>query len=117
MEIILFRVTWHGVLLSFAGHLQSPEIKLVSVTFPRDFGQNIFVVIVTKSTAKFIVIHILFGLPLAPHGCDVFGFLELELAVGRVPLPADDVLIAGAIEELQEELPQLQVTIFFVREK
>ena len=38
----------HRVLLSLARAFDGKEVKLVSVAFPRDFRENIFVVIIPK---------------------------------------------------------------------
>ena len=48
MEVILFGVGGHWVLLSLARALEGMEVKLVSVAFPRDFCENIFIIIIPE---------------------------------------------------------------------
>ena len=48
MEVILLGVGGHRVLLSLARALEGMEVKLVSVAFPRDFCENIFIIIIPE---------------------------------------------------------------------
>lgn len=61
-----------------------------------------------ESAAEFVVIHVGFGLPLAPAPGDLVGVGELEFAIGALPSDAGGV---GRIrEELQQKLPQLDLS-------
>lgn len=64
-----------------------------------NFRHNVFVIIVSKSAAEFVVVHVGLTLPLAPLPGDVVGIEELELAVHS--LPRDRRVVRSIGQELE----------------
>lgn len=87
---------------------ESLEVKFVSVSLAMDFGHDVFVVIISQSSAKLVVVHVGLVFALAPLSGDLVGIHELEFAVGAFPSDASRVLGVG--QELEEELPQLDLS-------
>ena len=86
---------------------QGVEIKLVSVTLPVNFLHDVLVVVITESPAHLVVVHVGLRLPLSPPPRHLVGVGHLELAGSALP---GDVLHGGGVgEELQQELPQLDL--------
>ena len=64
------------------------EIELVSVSLAVNFAHNVFVVVVSKGSRQLVVVHVGFGLPLAPSfGCFV-RVDDFEFSRGALPLNA-----------------------------
>ena len=119
VELWVVVVTGHKeILLVFVGRgvgrrwlhgLSEPcKVKLVGIAFPVHLGHNVLIVVVSQRAAEFVVVHVGFGLPLAPAACHLIRVHELKLAVGS--LPQDTVDVTAVREKLQEELPQLDLT-------
>lgn len=87
---------------------ESLEVKFVGVSLAVDFGHDVLVVIVSQSSAKLVVVHVGFVFALAPLSGDFVGIHEFEFAVGAFPSDASGVLGVG--QELEEELPQLNLS-------
>ena len=87
---------------------KSDEIKLVGVSLALDLRHDVLVVVVSEGTAQLVVVHVWFALPLPPAAGDLVGVGQLELAVCTLPGDASAVGTVG--EELQEELPQLDLS-------
>lgn len=86
---------------------QAVEIKLVGVSFAVDFGHDVFVVVVAQRPAQLVVVHVGFAFALPPAPGHLIRVDELELSVGALPRDARHV---GAVrEELQQELPELNL--------
>ena len=83
---VLVRTVWT---LSLTGRHQGVEIKLVGVSLAVDLGHNVLVVVVPQGPAHLVVVHVRFGLPLAPFPRHLVRVRELELPAGS--LPGDDV--------------------------
>jgi len=86
---------------------QAVEIKLVGISLAVDFGHDVFVVIIAQRPAQLVVVHVGFALALPPAPSHLIRVDELELAVGS--LPADARHVGAVREELQQELPQLNL--------
>ena len=67
---------------------KSLEVEFVSVSLAVDFGHDVFVVIVTERTAKFIVVHVWFVFAFSPPTCDLIGVGQFEFAI--VAFPGDE---------------------------
>ena len=87
---------------------ESLEVKFVGVSLAVDFGHDVLVVIVSQSSAKLVVVHVGFVFALTPLSGDFVGIHEFEFAVGAFPRDASGVLGVG--QELEEELPQLNLS-------
>ena len=83
------------------------EVKLVGVALAVHLGHYVLVVIVAKRTGHLIVVHVWLGLALSPLARDLIRVSEFELAASA--LPGNNVGISGVGEELQQELPQLNL--------
>lgn len=91
---------------------QAVEIKLVGVSLAVDFGHDVFVVIVAQRPAQLVVIHVGFAFTLPPAPGHLVRIDELELSVGALPGDAGHVGAVG--EELQQELPELDLPTPFL---
>lgn len=83
------------------------EVELVGIALPVHFGHDVLVVVVAEGPAEFIVVHIGLALPLPPAPRHLVGVRHLELPVGTFPGDAAGVGAVG--EQLQQELPQLDL--------
>lgn len=83
------------------------EIELVGVALAVDFGHDVLVVVVAQRPAQLVVVHVGFAFALPPAPSHLVRVDELELAVGSLPGDARHVGAVG--EELQQELPQLDL--------
>lgn len=84
------------------------EVELVGVALAVHLGHDIFVIIVAQRTAQLVVVHVGLALPLPPAPRHLIGVCHLELAVGA--LPGDAASVGAVRQELQKELPQLDLT-------
>ena len=84
------------------------EVELVGIALAVHLGHDIFVIVVAQCTAQLVVVHVGLALTLTPAPCHLVRVRHLELAIGALPGNAASV---GAVrQELQEELPQLDLT-------
>lgn len=60
-----------------------------------------------QGAAELIIVHVGLGFALAPPPRHLVGVRQLELPVGT--LPGDAAGVAGVTQQLQEELPQLNL--------
>ena len=93
--------------LRLASLHQSVKVKLVGVPFPVHLGHNVLIVVVPQGPAHLVVVHVGLALPLTPAPRHLVRVGELELARGS--LPRDDARVRGVRQELQQELPQLDL--------
>lgn len=84
------------------------KVKLVGVALPVHLGHDVLVVVVAQCTAQLIVVHVGLALALAPAPGHLVRVGHLELAVGA--LPRDAARVGAVRQELQQELPQLDLT-------
>lgn len=84
------------------------EVELVGVALAVHFGHDIFVVVVAQRTAQLVVVHVGLALALTPAPRHLIRVRHLELAIGS--LPGDTTGVGAVRQELQEELPQLDLT-------
>lgn len=101
----VWRVFVHGRLrgMRLESLSNSVEIKFVGVALTMNLSHNIFIIVVAKRTAEFVIVHVRFAFPLPPASSHFVGVGHLELPVGA--LPGDAVGIGAVREELQQELP------------
>lgn len=86
---------------------QAVEIKLVGIPLAVDFGHDVFVVVVAQRPAQLVVVHVGFAFALPPAPSHLVRVDELELAIGA--LPGDARHVGAVREQLQQELPQLNL--------
>ena len=99
----------HGMNLLRTVSQQALEItdEPVDVTFPPSFENDVLVVVISETSRQFLVVHLRFVLPDAPPSRHLVRIRHLELpAVAR---PADEGLAGLVRQELQQELPQLDL--------
>lgn len=83
------------------------EVKFVSIPLAVHFGHNVLIVVVSEGPAQLVIIHVGLAFPLPPAPGHLIGVRHFELPVG--PLPGDAAGVGAVREELQEELPQLDL--------
>lgn len=84
------------------------EVELVGITLAMHFGHDVLVIVVAQCAAQLVIVHVGLAFALAPAPRDFVRVGHLELAVG--PLPGDAASVGAVRQELQEELPQLDLT-------
>ena len=72
------------------------------------FGHDVLVVVVAESAREFVVVHVGLRLAFAPFARNLVGIDELELAVRA--LPTDYARVRRVRQQLEQELPQLDLT-------
>ena len=87
---------------------QSGEVELVRVPLSVHLRHDVLVVVVAQRAAQFVVVHVRLVFSLAPPSGHLVGVDHLELSVR--PLPLDAVRVDAVREQLQQELPQLDLT-------
>lgn len=87
---------------------QSLEVELVRVALAVHFGHDVLVVVVSQGPAQLVVVHVGFTLAFAPAPGHFVRVGQLEFAVGS--LPRDAVGVATVRQQLQQKLPQLDLT-------
>lgn len=100
----------HGGLggMGLQGLGDAVEVELVGVALAVHFGHDVLVVVVAQGSAQLVVVHVGFALAFAPAPCHLVWVRHLELSVGSFPGDAAGVGAVG--QELQQELPQLDLT-------
>ena len=83
------------------------EVELVGVALAVHLGHDVLVVVVAQGAAQLVVVHVGLALALAPALGHLVGVGHLELAVGS--LPGDDAGVVAVGQQLQQELPQLDL--------
>lgn len=84
------------------------EVEFVGVALAVNLSHNIFIIVVAKRTAEFVIVHIRLAFPLPPAPSHFIRVSHLEFTIGA--LPGDAVGVRAVREELQQELPQLYLT-------
>ena len=93
--------------LGFALSQHALQVELVGEALARYFRQYHLVVVVPDGAAHLVVVHVGLVLALAPAPRHLVGVEHAELTA-RV-LPADEESVGGVCEQLQDELPQLDL--------
>lgn len=103
------RVLVHGRLSGvwLQGLSDAVEVKFVGIPLAVHFGHNVFIIVVSEGPAQLVVIHVGLAFPLPPAPGHLIGVRHFELPVG--PLPGDTAGVRAVGEELEEELPQLDL--------
>lgn len=83
------------------------EVKFVGVALAVHLSHDVLVVVVAQSAAQLVVVHVGLALALAPALGHLVRVSHLELAVGA--LPSDDAGVVAVGQQLQQELPQLDL--------
>lgn len=83
------------------------EVKLVGVTLAVHLSHDVFVIVVAQGTTQLVIVHVGLALALAPALGHLIRVGHLELAVGA--LPGDDAGVVAVRQQLQQELPQLNL--------
>lgn len=83
------------------------EVKFVGIPLAVHFGHNVFVIVVSQGPAQLVIIHVGLAFPLPPAPGHLIGVRHFELPVG--PLPGDTAGVGAVGEQLEEELPQLDL--------
>lgn len=89
------------------GLRQALEVELVGVALAVHLLHDVLVVIVPERAAQLVVVHVRLALPLAPLPGHLVRIQELELAVAALPADAARVRLVG--EQLEQELPELNL--------
>ena len=84
------------------------EVELVCIALAMHLGHDVFVIIVAQRSAKLVIVHVGLALPLAPTPCHLIRVCHLEFTISA--LPGDTAGIGAVRQELQEKLPQLDLT-------
>ena len=87
---------------------QSGEVELIGVALTVDLRHDVLVVVVSQGPTQLVVVHVRLVLALAPALRHFVRVDHLELAVG--PLPLDARHVVAVREQLEQELPQLDLT-------
>ncbi len=99
------RPFWRMVLVGLGDTL---EIEFVCIAFAMHLGHDVLVIVVAEGPAELVIVHIRLALSLPP----ALGYLvwvgHLEFSVSA--LPGDDGGIVAVRQQLQQELPQLDLT-------
>lgn len=85
----------------------SLEVKFVGVALAVHLSHDVLVVVVAQGATQLVVVHVGLALALAPALGHLIGVGHLELAVGA--LPGDDAGVVVVRQQLQQELPQLDL--------
>lgn len=83
------------------------EVEFVGIPLAMHLGHDVLVVVVAQGAAELVVVHVGLAFPLAPAPRHLVGVRHLELAVGA--LPGDAVGVGAVRQQLQQELPQLDL--------
>lgn len=90
------------------GGLREPlKVELVGVPFSVHLLHDILVVVVPKRPTELVVVHVGLALPLAPLARHLVRVEQLELAIATLPADARGVCLI--CEQLEQELPQLDL--------
>lgn len=84
------------------------EVELVGVALAVHFGHDVLVVVVAQRPAQLVIVHVGLTLAFAPSPRHLVGIRHLELTVG--PLPGDAAGVVAVRQQLQEKLPELDLT-------
>ena len=87
---------------------QSGEVELVRVLLAVHFGHDVLVVVVAQSATQFVVVHVRLALAFTPASSDLVWVSHLELT--RRAFPRYTRRVAGIGQQLQQKLPQLDLT-------
>lgn len=66
----------------------SVEIKLVGVALAVNLSHNVFIIVVAKRTAEFVIVHVRLAFPLSPAPSHFVRVSHLELPIGALPCDA-----------------------------
>lgn len=84
------------------------EVELVGIAFAMHFRHDIFVIVVAQRTAQLVIVHVGLALTLTPSSRHFIWICHFKLAIG--PFPSDAPCIGTVGQELQKELPKLDLT-------
>lgn len=84
------------------------QVELVGEALARHLGQDHLVVVVADSATHLIVVHVGLVLALAPPSGNLVRVEHTELTCAV--LPADEQGVVGIGQQLQDKLPQLDLT-------
>ena len=87
---------------------QAGEVELVGVALAVHLRHDVLVVVVTQGATQLVVVHVRLVLALAPALRHLVRVDHLELAVRALPLDARHVVAVR--QQLEQELPQLDLT-------
>lgn len=87
---------------------QALKIELVGVPLAVHLLHDVLVVVVPECPRQLVVVHVGFALSFAPLSGDLIRVEQLELAVPALPADAGRVGLVG--QQLEQELPQLNLT-------
>ena len=93
----------------YAGYLTTYTPASLVIENVAYLGNHIPIVVIPERAAQFLVVHAGFVLALAPHLGHHLGVVEFELAV--VPDPLNHLAAVLVRQQLQQELPQLDLTV------
>lgn len=83
------------------------EVKFVGVALSVHLSHDVLVIVVAQSAAQLVIVHIGLALALTPALGHLVRVSHLELTVGA--LPGDDAGVVAVRQQLQQELPQLDL--------
>lgn len=96
---------WRMVLVGLGDAL---EIEFVCITLAVHLGHDVLVIVVAEGTAELVIVHVRLAFSLPPALGHLIWVGHLEFSVRA--LPGDDGRIVAVRQQLQQELPQLDLT-------
>ena len=98
------------VFFTFTG----PSFLVISASLRHrtHLGHDVLVVVISKRAAEFVVVHVRFALAFSPASSDLVRINQLELA--RCTVPRDARSVPGVGQQLQQELPQLDLSATYI---
>lgn len=64
------------------------EIKFVGIALAVNLSHNVFIIVVAKCTAEFVIVHVRLAFPLSPAPSHFIRVGHLELSIGALPCDA-----------------------------
>lgn len=102
---ILVHWWFSGVRLESLGNAM--KVKFVGIPFAMHFGHNVLIIVVSEGSAQLVIIHIGLAFAFSPAPCHFIRVRHLEFPIG--PFPCDTAGVGTVRQQLEEELPQLDL--------
>lgn len=87
---------------------ESLKVKLVGIPLTMNFCHDVLVVVVSKCSTQFVIIHVGFALPLTPSSSYFIWICQFKLSISSFPSNAAGVWRVR--QQFKQELPQLYLS-------